>query len=153
MVAKDKFRQMYPDADDGTGFLPRATGDDTAEWITKEDIRVAEYFYIEREKADLVLLSDGMKVFADKLPPAEVLADAGVVEVSRRPSWRRKVKWCKLTAMQILEEKEWPGRWIPIIPCYGAQVVIEGKRKKYGDRKSTRLNSSHIPLSRMPSSA
>ena len=23
-------------------------------------------------------------------------------------------------------------RWIPIIPCYGAQVVIEGKRKKYG---------------------
>ena len=23
----------------------------------------------------------------------------------------------------------------------------------YGDRKSTRLNSSHIPLSRMPSSA
>ena len=132
MVAKDKFRQMYPGADDGTGFLPRATGDDTAEWITKEDIRVAEYFYIEREKADLVLLSDGMKVFADKLPPKEVLADAGVVEVSRRPSWRRKVKWCKLTAMQILEEKEWPGRWIPIIPCYGAQVVIEGKRKKYG---------------------
>ena len=132
MVAKDKFRQMYPDADDGVGFLPRATGDDTAEWISKEDIRVAEYFYIVREKAELVLLSDGMKVFADKLPPAEVLADAGVVEVSRRPSWRRKVKWCKLTAMQILEEKEWPGRWIPIIPCYGAQVVIEGKRKKYG---------------------
>jgi Phage P22-like portal protein len=132
MVAKDKFRQMYPGADDGTGFLPRATGDSTAEWITKEDIRVAEYFYIEREKADLVLLSDGMKVFADKLPPKEVLADAGVIEVSRRPSWRRKVKWCKLTAIEILEEKEWPGRWIPIIPCYGAQVVIEGKRKKYG---------------------
>ena len=132
MVAKEKFRQMYPDADGGVGFLPRATGDDTAEWISKEDIRVAEYFYIVREKADLVLLSDGMKVFADKLPPAEMLTDAGVVEVSRRPSWRRKVKWCKLTAMQILEEKEWPGRWIPIIPCYGAQVVIEGKRKKYG---------------------
>ena len=27
------------------------------------------------------------------------------------------------------------------------------KRKKIKDRKSTRLNSSHIPLSRMPSSA
>ena len=25
--------------------------------------------------------------------------------------------------------------------------------ESYGDRKSTRLNSSHIPLSRMPSSA
>ena len=29
----------------------------------------------------------------------------------------------------------------------GAEVIF------YGDRKSTRLNSSHIPLSRMPSSA
>ena len=30
---------------------------------------------------------------------------------------------------------------------------IIGLDKKYGDRKSTRLNSSHIPVSRMPSSA
>ena len=32
-----------------------------------------------------------------------------------------------------------------------AAVEVQGKR--YTDRKSTRLNSSHIPLSRMPSSA
>jgi hypothetical protein len=37
-----------------------------------------------------------------------------------------------MTAMQILEEKEWAGKYIPVVPCYGAQVVIEGKRKKYG---------------------
>jgi hypothetical protein len=132
VMSKDRFRQMYPGADDGVGFLPRATGDDTAEWVTKEDIRVAEFFYVVREKAELVMLSDGTKVYADKLPPKEVMDEAGIIEVDRRKTWRRKVKWCKLTAMQILEEKEWPGRWIPIVPCYGAQVVIEGKRKKYG---------------------
>ena len=33
--------------------------------------------------------------------------------------------------------------------CYNYDNEIED----YGDRKSTRLNSSHIPLSRMPSSA
>ena len=32
----------------------------------------------------------------------------------------------------------------------GRNVVLE---RSFGDRKSTRLNSSHIPLSRMPSSA
>ena len=33
-------------------------------------------------------------------------------------------------------------------------LEIEKRKKgKEGDRKSTRLNSSHIPLSRMPSSA
>ena len=132
LYSKEEFRKMYPDADDGIGFLPRATGDDTAEWVNKEDIRVAEYFYVEAKKTELVILSDGTKEYADKLPPKEVLDDAGIVEVKRRPTVRRVVKWCKLTAMEILEEKEWPGRWIPIVPCYGAQVVIEGKRKKYG---------------------
>ena len=34
-----------------------------------------------------------------------------------------------------------------------APSVIEGDLGKVRDRKSTRLNSSHIPLSRMPSSA
>ena len=32
-------------------------------------------------------------------------------------------------------------------------LALSGKEIKLGDRKSTRLNSSHIPLSRMPSSA
>jgi hypothetical protein len=132
VVSKDTFREMYPDADDGVGFLPRATGDSTAEWVMKEDIRIAEYFYVERKKATLVMLSDGTKAYEDELPPKETLDAAGIVEVKRKASWRRKVKWCKLTAMQILEEKEWPGRYIPVVPCYGAQVVIEGKRKKYG---------------------
>ena len=132
VVSKDKFREMYPDADDGIGFLPRATGDDTAEWVMKEDIRIAEYFYIDRKKEDLVMLSDGTKAFESELPSEKVLEAAGVTEVRRKPTWRKKVKWCKLTAMQILEEKEWPGRYIPIVPCYGAQVIIEGKRKKYG---------------------
>ena len=34
---------------------------------------------------------------------------------------------------------------------YGTRLIDEFKN--VGDRKSTRLNSSHIPLSRMPSSA
>ena len=32
-------------------------------------------------------------------------------------------------------------------------VIVDNRAGASGDRKSTRLNSSHIPLSRMPSSA
>ena len=34
-----------------------------------------------------------------------------------------------------------------------ARILSNIPVKYFGDRKSTRLNSSHIPLSRMPSSA
>lgn len=132
VMSKADFRKQYPGKDDGSGFNARSTGDDTAEWMTKEDIRVAEYWYVEREKATLVLLSDGTKVYEDELPSAELLDASNITIMDKRPSYRRKVKWCKLTAAEVLEEKEWPGRYIPIIPCYGAQVIVEGKRKKYG---------------------
>ena len=41
------------------------------------------------------------------------------------------------------------------VPEHSATVLIgaSGSGKSTLDRKSTRLNSSHIPLSRMPSSA
>jgi hypothetical protein len=132
VMSKTAFNEQYPGADDGSGFLPRATGDDTAEWVTREDIRIAEYWYIERERATLVMLSDGTKLFEDELPSAELLDASKITIMDKRPSYRKKVKWCKLTAMEVLEEKEWPGKYIPIIPCYGAQMIIEGKRKKYG---------------------
>lgn len=132
VMSKEAFRKAYPGADDGANFNARATGDVTAEWVTKEDIRIAEYWYIEREKATLVMLSDGTKVFEDELPSEELLAASNITIMDSRPSFRKKVKWCKLTAMEVLEERDWPGKWIPIIPCYGAQVIVEGKRKKYG---------------------
>ena len=43
-----------------------------------------------------------------------------------------------------------------IVADVGESFTVSGVSKTisdYGDRKSTRLNSSHIPLSRMPSSA
>ena len=42
------------------------------------------------------------------------------------------------------------GQWLPVIPQTLSKLEYANVSI---DRKSTRLNSSHIPLSRMPSSA
>jgi hypothetical protein len=131
VIEKKIFQEMYPDADLGS-FTYRGTGDDSAEWIMKDDIRIAEYFYTERKAAKLVQLSDGTAVYKDELPAKEILAMAGITIVSERESMRKQIKWCKLTAMEVLEESDWPGKYIPIVPVYGQQLVIESKRKKYG---------------------
>ncbi len=132
VLDKKIFRDMYPDADDGANFQQRSTGDSTAAWVTKEDIRLAEYFYFEREKARLFLLSDGSTMFADGQDFEQRVAAAGLMVVSSRESYRKVLKWIKMTAMEVLEERTLPNRYIPVVPCYGAQVVVDGKRKKYG---------------------
>jgi hypothetical protein len=132
VVSKKTFRAMYPGKNDGQGFTSRGTGDSDAEWVTKEDVRIAEYFYTVRTPAKLVLLSDGTSVFDDELPAPEVLAEAGITIIEKRDTYKKQIKWCKLTAMEILEERDWAGKYIPVIPVYGQSCIIDAKHKKFG---------------------
>ena len=131
MMPKTTFRELYPDVDE-TSFLSRGTGDTQSEWITKEDIRVAEYWYTVREPATLYQLSDGSTRFAEGKDFFERIERAGLFVVNERKSIKRTIKWKKLTAVSVLEERDWPGYYIPIVPVYGRHVVIGDKRKKFG---------------------
>jgi hypothetical protein len=131
MMSKKAFSDQYPDAEVDS-FQQRGTGDSQSEWITKEDIRLAEYFYTVRKETELVMLSDGTTVYKDELPSDEVLAAANIQILDRRRTVKKEIRWCKLTAIEVLEEKVFPGRYIPVIPVYGRHVVIGDKRKKFG---------------------
>jgi hypothetical protein len=131
MMSKAKFRELYPDSDDGSSFTQRGTGDSQSEWITKEDIRIAEYFYTRREPAKLVKLSDGTQGFMDK-DMKDRMALAGLTVVDERDSYKKVIKWKKLTAIEVIEERDWPGSYIPVVPVYGRHIVIGDKRKKFG---------------------
>ena len=132
MMSKKAFKKMYPDAET-ENFTQRGTGDSQSEWINKEDIRLAEYFYTIRERAKLILLSDGTAIFEDEFKRQEqMLIGAGVYPIDDRMSMRKRIKWCKLTACEVLEEGEWAGKYLPIIPVYGRHCVIGDKRKKFG---------------------
>ena len=131
MMTKKDFEKLYPDSDT-TSFTQRGTGDSQSEWITKEDIRLAEYFYTVKEKATLYLLSDGSATFAEDKDFFQRLERVGISVVDKRSSYKRTVKWCKLTAVEILEEATLPGRYIPIVPVYGRHLVVGDKRHRFG---------------------
>lgn len=132
VVSKDNFRKMYPKAETEQGFTMRGTGDTNPEWVMKEDIRIAEYFYTERTSIKVHLLSDGSTVKSTDLPPQDVLDMAGITIVESRDSFEKKIKVCKLTSMEVLEEGEWAGKYIPIVPVFGQETVVENKKKKFG---------------------
>jgi hypothetical protein len=130
-ITKAEFKRRYPSAQD-SGFTATATGDNTADWMTKDDIRIAEYFEVERKKSKLVMLSDRTVTWADKLPSVDVLRQAGIEIIGDRESYRREVMWYKTSAFEVLDKKPWAGRWIPIVPCYGDQFTIDGKKRRAG---------------------
>ena len=132
VIRKETFRKMYPDADDGSGFHQRGTGDSDSEWIMKEDIRIAEYFWTERKQADLILLSDGSHVYSSELPAQNIMKAAGIYEISRRKSFKKVIKWCKMSGMEVLEEGTWAGKYIPVVRVTGQQLIVHNKKKYFG---------------------
>ena len=131
LIPKKTFSAMYPDAEVDSGFVSRGTGDVVGDWIQKEEIRIAEYWYTVRESVVLLQLSDGSSIYEDEVDK-DLMKELGVTIINKRESVRKKVKWCKVTAMQVLEEGEWAGKYIPIIPVYGQSTIVQGKHKRFG---------------------
>ena len=131
LIPKKTFSAQYPDAEIDQGFVSRGTGDVIGDWIQKEEIRIAEYWYTERESVVLIQLSDGSSIYEDEYDK-KIGEKLGVEIINKRDSVRKKVKWCKVTAMQVLEEGEWAGKYIPIVPVYGQSTIVQGKHKRFG---------------------
>jgi hypothetical protein len=86
-----------------------------------------EYFVVERVPAERIAYYDRngamVSVWADEMP-ADVPPEA---VQQRRESERRSVMWYKLNGVEVLDQQEWDGRYIPIIPVYGNEYDIDGK--------------------------
>jgi hypothetical protein len=134
MVNKKKFEKDYPDAKNA-GNWETTTGDNT-NWTTDDEIRIAEYYYIDKVPANLHLTEDGNSVFEDEYLEAFEKDPEGtaplVLEEDGKPKARKgykcKVRWCKLTAYDVLEKTTVPGKFIPIIPVIGIETIINGRR-------------------------
>jgi hypothetical protein len=134
MVNRDKFKEEYPDADPCD--WESSTGDNN-NWYNQDDVRVAEYFYIDYQADKLLLLEDGNVIFETdynlKYPPTSdsnpsVDVSAYPVIVKSRKAAKTIVKWCKLTGAQELESTIIPGSFIPVIPVIGIETDVDGVR-------------------------
>jgi hypothetical protein len=133
IVPQDQFEKEFPRAQ-LIPFNLGGQGEKYREWITKDGIRVAEYYEVDEEPAELVRLSSGWEGYRDDVDEVtERRIKNGAVEITdSRQSNRRCVKYYKVTAIEILERNEWIGKWIPIIEVIGDEIDIEGKVIKSG---------------------
>lgn len=140
-MTKDEFEFHFPDAipEDFEGGQGSSRN---SQWFDTDSIYIAEYFYKERVKTTIVEVQDNFTgeieiiELGDKIT-RETLEQTKTILREKSPKIF-KVKWAKITASQVLEEGEWAGKEIPIIPVEGDWINFDGtdyKRSLIRDAK------------------
>ena len=101
----------------------KSLGDQAPGWMNEGGAGccVMEYFKKTRESVSLSLLSDGRSVKSSEVKDSDKVVDTRTAQIT-------KVLWFKLNAVEVLDKTEWAGKYIPIVPVLGTELIIDGKR-------------------------
>lgn len=134
-LTKDEFKAQYPGEKAASVNWPmEATGD---AWLSKDSIRVGEYFRRAEKKDTLVQhpVKGPVKASAieDEDERKALLADPNV---KKRSVTEPHFEWFKIAGDVIIEQNEWPGRYLPIVRVVGEEITIDGKVERKGHTRN-----------------
>jgi hypothetical protein len=126
-ILRDEYERMFPDASPISTLYSQGVGNDgLSSWLQEDTIRIAEYFYNTYEKATLHLYPDNQTAFSGTPQDKQLTAMFGK-PIRTRIVDRKKVMWMKTNGFDILDEREWAGKWIPVVRVIGNEWEVEGR--------------------------
>lgn len=101
-----------------------------APWCSEDQVMVARYWKREVTSHNLLMLSNGEAIREDVYAEQKAMYDSLGVAVVGQPRPIRSHKVCHylMTGAEVLEKGDWAGRYIPIVPVYGRDFNVEGRR-------------------------
>lgn len=140
-IPKDHYNALYPQSEvarPGASLTEfSGLGDEAQEWFPEGAVRVAEYYYLD-EQAVVLGEVNGETIEKSKLPKGATLEN-------ERTIMRPHVMWCKINGLEILDGnaektggRRIPGKTIPIRPCFGQVLNVNGKRVYRGIVRAAR---------------
>ena len=125
-LTKDEYHRQFPDALPISTLMARGIGDQSlSQWISEDTIRIAEYFYVEHKSQTLNLYHGNVSAL-ENTPEDKQMKAMGMVPIKTRQSDTKVIKWCKTNGAEFMEEKEWAGKWIPVIRVVGNEFEVDG---------------------------
>jgi hypothetical protein len=126
-ITKDEYQRMYPDSAPITTLQTLGVGDQNlSQWLMEDTIRVADYYYVDYDRATLNLYPGNVTAFEGTLEDKQLKAIYGKPKKSRE-SDRVKIKYCKINGYEILEERDWAGKYIPVVRIVGNEFEVDGR--------------------------
>lgn len=127
LLDKADFEKRYKGADCGEFEADDKQKDQS--WFSGDKVRIAEYWTRESVPTTLIKLTDGTVLFEEQYNNIKATLDElGIGIEGTRPTRSMKVTQRIITGSEVLETNKWAGKYIPIIPVYGDEVMLEGKR-------------------------
>ena len=135
-IPRDEYKEEFGKTEVAQmGFVDGMTNP-APEWITKDGVLVARYWYVEIETKTLVALQwpDGavtneyLEDMPEELPAGIQFAKDENGDRIEREDQIRQVKMCRMNGIEVLDETDWKGQWIPILAVLGEEMFIENKR-------------------------
>jgi hypothetical protein len=126
-ILKEEYEREFPDATPISTLYSQGVGDQgLSAWLQEDTIRIAEYFYNKYEKATLHLYPDNQTAYRGTPQDKQLMAMFGKPIRSREVD-RKKVMWMKTNGYDVLQEREWAGKWIPVVRVIGNEWEVEGQ--------------------------
>jgi hypothetical protein len=129
-MLKEEFESLYPDCESVS--WPMDGGSD---WLKKDHIRLAEYYKRCEVKDTLYADEQGNTMLASEMQP-EMLEAAKAAGLPSRPVKKDQIKWHLIAGDKIIDQKDWPGRYIPIVRVVGDEVEVDGKVRRKGHTRA-----------------
>jgi TolA-binding protein len=127
MLRKEAFLAKYPGAE--TSSWGQAGQGDSTGWFDGDMVRVAEYWRRYEDKSTILQLSNGAILDAEMYIAQRELFDmAGLQVTGTRDTRTFRVIQRIISGAEVLSEEKWAGKYIPIVPVFGDEVNVEGKR-------------------------
>jgi hypothetical protein len=126
-LLKAEYERQFPDAQPISSILARGIGDQALSmWLSENTIRIAEYFYVDYVPSTLNLYPGNITMFDGTPQDAKLRAMFGQPLRSRKAD-RKRVMWLKTNGYEVLEEREWAGKWIPVVRVVGNEFEVDGR--------------------------
>jgi hypothetical protein len=123
----EDFERMFPDAQPVSSLQAQSVGNESyAPWLSVDTIRIADYYYVEHEKATLNLYYGNVSAMKGS-PEDQQMAMNGMKPIKSRIVDVKKVKHCKINGFEVLESNDWAGDWIPVVRVVGNEFEIDGR--------------------------
>lgn len=120
------YKEIHPHSHVAGLFDFQSIGDQIRkDWFPTGSVRTAEFWKVVSKRGRLAQLEDGQIKREDEITEQDRVR-------SWRPTEKRSVKGYKINGVEVLDRWTWPGKWIPIIPIIGREVIVDGKRTVRG---------------------